>query len=116
MNKKVCENKDFSNTIMHSEDFKMLEFIRYQKSNKEPFIIYGDLECLIEKTDGCENNPENWSTTKVGEYIPLCFSMSTTSSFKITEIKHDVYRGKDWMKKFCESLREHTIKIIIINF
>ena len=26
--------------------------------------------------------------------------------------KHDVYKGKDCMKKFCESLREHAIKII----
>ena len=28
------------------------------------------------------------------------------------ENKHDVYKGKDCMKKFCESLREHAIKII----
>ena len=25
---------------------------------------------------------------------------------------HGVYRDKDCMKKFCESLREHAIKII----
>ena len=29
--------------------------------------------------------------------------------------RHDVYRGKDCIKKFCESLREHAmIKIITI--
>ena len=28
------------------------------------------------------------------------------------ENKHGVYRGKDCMKKFCESLREHALKII----
>ena len=32
--------------------------------------------------------------------------MSATSSFKSTENNHDLYRGKDCMKKFCESLRE----------
>ena len=37
--------------------------------------------------------------------------MSTISSFKSIENKHDVYRGKDCMKKFCESLREHVMKI-----
>ena len=47
-----------------------------------PFIIYAHLECLIEKMDGCENNPEIPSTTKVSEHIPLGFSMSTISSFK----------------------------------
>ena len=38
--------------------------------------------------------------------------MSTISSFRSIENKQDVFRGKDCMKKFCESLREHTVKII----
>ena len=97
---------------MSSEDTKILESNQYQKSDKEPFVIYADLECLIEKIDGCKKNPENSFTIKVGEHIPSGFSMSTISSFKIIENKHDVYRGKDCMKKFCKSLREHTMKII----
>ena len=28
------------------------------------------------------------------------------------ENKHDAYRGKDYMKKLCESFREHAMKII----
>ena len=38
--------------------------------------------------------------------------MPTISSFKDIENKHDVCKGKDYMKKFCESLREHAMKII----
>ena len=38
--------------------------------------------------------------------------MSARSSFKSIENKHDVYKSKDCMKRFCESLREHTINII----
>ena len=38
--------------------------------------------------------------------------MSTISSFKSTAGKYDIYRGKDFMKKFCESLRDHAMKII----
>ena len=38
--------------------------------------------------------------------------MSAIFSFRSTENKHDVYRGKDCMKKFCEFLSEHTMKII----
>ena len=67
---------------MLSEDTKILEFNQYQKSDKAPFIIYADLECLIEKIDECKNIPENSSTTKAGEHIPSGFSMSTISSFK----------------------------------
>ena len=75
------------------------------------FIIYAHFEYLIKKTDGCKNNSENSSTTKVGEYTPSGLSTSTVLSFK-TENNHDVCRGKDCMKKFYESLREHGMKII----
>ena len=91
---------------------KLLEFNQYQKSEKAPFIIYADLECIIEKTDGCKNNPENSSTTKVSEHIPSAFSISTKSSFNSIENKHDVCRGNDYTKKFCKFLREHAMKII----
>ena len=91
--KKLCENKDFCD-------------------DKAPFIIYADLECIIQKIDGFKNNPENSSTKEVSKHIPSGFSMSTISSFKSIENKHGVYRGKDCMKKFCEFLREHAMKTI----
>ena len=40
------------------------------------------------------------------------FQYLTISSFRSMEDKHDKYRGKDFMKKFCEFLREHAMKII----
>ena len=40
--------------------------------------------------DGCENNPQNSLTTKVGERIPSGFPMFTIVSFKSIEHKHDV--------------------------
>ena len=42
--------------------------------------------------------------------------MSTISYFKNMENKHDIHRGKDFMKKFCESLREHAMKIINFKY
>ena len=59
------------------------------KSNKAPFIIYAELEFLIKKTEGCKNNPENSTATKVGECMPSDFSMSTISAFKSIQNKHD---------------------------
>ena len=49
---------------MVSGKAKILEFNQYQKSDKAPFVIHADLECFVEKIDGCKNNPENSSTTK----------------------------------------------------
>ena len=62
---------------MPFENTKILECNKCKKSDKEPFIIYADLERLIEKTDGCKNNFENPFTAKVGKYVPLYFSVST---------------------------------------
>ena len=39
---------------MPSEDTKILEINQYQKFDKAPVI-----KCLIEKIDGCKNNPQN---------------------------------------------------------
>ena len=73
---------------MPSEDTKILEFNQYQKSDKAPFIIHRDIECISEKNNGYKNNPENSSTTKVCKHIPSGFSMSTIFSFRNIENNH----------------------------
>ena len=77
-----------------------------------PYIIYADIKSLIRKIDGCANNPEKSSSTKIGEHIPSEYAMSTMWGFDHIEDKHTLYHGKDCMKKFCTSLREHAKNII----
>ena len=91
---------------MPSKDTKILECNKYQKFDKASFIIYADLECIMEKIAGCKNNPGNSYTTKVSKHIPSGFSIYTISSSRSIENKHDEYRVKDCMKRFCEFLRE----------
>ena len=62
------------------------------------------------------SSPKKFIHKNVGEHIPSGFSMSTISSFKTTEDKHDECRGKDCMKKFCQSLREYAMKIIDFKY
>ena len=81
--KKVYENEDFCNVIMPPKGTKILEVNQYKISDKAPFIVYADLECIIEKIDGYKNNPENSSTTKASKYIPSGFSIS----MMYTEVK-----------------------------
>ena len=75
-------------------------------------MFYVDIESLIRKNGWSANNLENSSTTKVGEYIPSRYSMSLIWAFYHIEYKHTLYRGKDYMKKFCTSLREHAKNVI----
>ena len=97
--------------MIPSDDTKILAFNQYQKSNKITFIIYGDLKSLIKKVNGCKNNPEKSSTRKISEHIPCGYSISTIWTLDGVENEHNVYRCKDWIKKFCQFLSEHAIKI-----
>ena len=82
------------------------------KSDKQPFISYADLQCIIEKIEECKKNPENLSAKNLSKHIASGFSMYTISSFRRMGNKQDICRGKDCKKTFCESLREHAMKII----
>ena len=50
---------------MPKEDNKKPKYNHGEKSMKVPFIIYADLESLLEKMSTCHNNPKNSSTTKI---------------------------------------------------
>ena len=54
---------------MSSEKDSILEFNQYMKSDKMSYIIYADIESLIEKIDEYANNPENSSTAEICEHI-----------------------------------------------
>ena len=68
---------------MPFENTKILKFNKYQIYDKAPCIIYADLECITEKIEGCKNNLENSSTTKLSKHIPSWFLMSTISSLEV---------------------------------
>ena len=79
---------------------------------KAPFIIYADLECLLEKMSTCINNPNESSTTKINKHTPSGYSIFTSYSFDESRNKLNYYRGKDCMNKFCKDLKEHATRII----
>ena len=65
------------------------------------FIIYADLESLLEKMNTCHNNPEKSSTTKINKHTPSGYLLFTHCSFDRTKNKLDYYSGKSCMKNFC---------------
>ena len=46
---------------MPNENNKILKYNPGEKSLKIPFIIYADLECLLQKINTCKNNLEKSS-------------------------------------------------------
>ena len=100
------------NVEMPNEDNKIIKYNQGEKSVKSPFIIYADLECLLEKISTCYNNPEESSTTEINKHTPFGYSLFTYCSFDKTKNKLDYYRGDNCMEKFCKDLRDHATKII----
>ena len=97
---------------MPNEDNKIIKYNQGEKSIKSPFIIYADLESLLQKISTCYNNPEESSTTEINKHTTSGYSLFTHCSFDKTKNKLDYCRGEDCMKKFCKDLREHATKII----
>ena len=112
LHKKICENHDYCQVETPAKGNNIIKYNHGEKSMKVPFVIYADLECLLKKMSTCINNPNESSTTKINKHIPSCYSIFTSCSFDESKNKLNYYRGKDCMKKFCEDLREHAIKII----
>ena len=65
MHGNVCENHDYCYVEMPKENNKVLKYNHGEKSMEVPFIIYADLECLLEKMNTCHNNPQKSSATKI---------------------------------------------------
>ena len=110
--KKIFENHDYCNVEMPTKDNNIIKYNQGEKSIKLPFVVYADLECLLEKMSTCKNNPNESSTTEINKHVPSGYSLFTHCSFDKTKNKLDYYRDKDCMKKFCKDLREHATKII----
>ena len=111
-NKKICENHDYCHVEMPIKENNTIKYNHGEKSMKFPFVIYADLECLLEKISTCMNNPNKSSTTKINKHTPSGYSIFTHCSFDESKNKLDYYRGDDCIKKFCKDLRAHATKII----
>ena len=68
--KKICENHDYCHVEMPTKDNNIIKYNHGEKSMKLPFVIYADLECLLEKMRTCQNNSNKLSTTKINKHTP----------------------------------------------
>ena len=96
---------------MPDVDNNILQSKRGKKSLKNAFVIYANLECLLLKTNTCNNNPNKSYTTAKALHKPSGYSLLTSCSFDKSENKQTYYRGRDCVKRFCADLKEHVTRI-----
>ena len=97
---------------MSTKSNNTIKYNHGEKSMKLPFVIYADLECLLEKMNTCINNPNESSTTEINKHTPSGYSILTHCYFNVSKNKLNYYRKDDCMNKFCKDLGEHVTKII----
>ena len=107
----LCKDYDYCYIEMLKEE-SILKHNHGEMSMKTPFVIYADMESLLEKIDTCHSNPEKSSTTEINKHKAPGYSIFTHYSFDATKNKHDYCRCEDCMKNFCRDLRKQAIKII----
>ena len=66
----VCENYNHCYVEISKKDNKALKYNPGEKSMKIPFIIYANLESLLEKMNTCHNNPIMSSINKINKHTP----------------------------------------------
>ena len=72
---------------MPNENNKILKHNLREKSMKAPFIIFADLESLLDEMSTCHNNPKKSSTTKINKHASSGYSLFTHCSFDTTNLK-----------------------------
>ena len=97
---------------MPNEDNKILKYNHGEKSLQVTFVMYADLECLIEKIHTCQNNNNNSYTEKKAKHTPSGYSLVTWCSFDESKNEVSYYRGKNCLEMFTKKIREQAMKII----
>ena len=109
---RLCGNNDYCHVEMPTENNNTLKYNHGEKSLKVPFTIYADLECLLIKQQSCQNNLNESYTERKAMHEPCGYSLDLVSSFDSKQNKHNFYRGKDCIKRFCSDLKELGTKVV----
>ena len=102
---RLCDNNDYCHVEMPNKDNKALTYNHREKLLKVPFTIYADLECLLIQEQSCQNNPNESYTERKAKHEPSGYALSLICSVDKIKNQHNVYRGKDCIKKFWKDLK-----------
>ena len=113
IHKEICESNEF---IEMPEKGTFIQFKNHIRSQKIPFVIYVDFECLVEPISGCQPNPEKCFTNQFQKHPPCGFCYHIKCSFDEKLSKTVTYRMKneeteDITKIFVEMIEDDIARI-----
>ncbi|KYN30222.1 hypothetical protein ALC57_00316, partial [Trachymyrmex cornetzi] len=99
--------------ICDRNDNKWLNFNNYNRKERVPFVVYADLECILEKTDGDQEAStltyhHHHQVFSIGYYVRCSYDNSLS--------KYRFRRDPDCVSWFVEELRSlaHSVKKILV--
>ncbi|KAK4885958.1 hypothetical protein RN001_002229 [Aquatica leii] len=84
---------------------KYLSFKNYRYQEKVPFVIYADLECILEKCNDANSNLLNTKSKSYQKHIPFSIAYYLKCSYDNTLSKFCTYRGIDCIDWFVRELK-----------
>ena len=83
-----------------------------EKSLKDPFVIYLDLEYFLLKMLSCQNNHKNFYGERKAKHEPSAWTIFKNCSFEARKNKLHYYRRIDCIIVLSKKLKYHALKII----
>ena len=107
----ICNNHNSCHIEMLKWVEKILKYNPGEKSLKEPYAIYLDLEYLLKKEQSCQNNDDNNNNLEKSYAVRKAkhehsgWAIFTKCSFDKKENNLDYYIGKVCIEKLCKKLK-----------
>ncbi|XP_043288824.1 uncharacterized protein [Venturia canescens] len=89
-----------------AENDKWLEFTNANRKERLPFVVYADLECILEKTSAEErekNKSQHHRVFSVGYYVKCSYDDSLSG--------YHERRGEDCVEWFVEELKQLALRV-----
>ncbi|XP_060847730.1 LOW QUALITY PROTEIN: uncharacterized protein LOC132931392 [Rhopalosiphum padi] len=126
--KQMCDKNELGRPIMFEEgkDDEFIYFKSYKKTNRIPFVIYADFECILNPKQTIELNKSSKKSkvskthiTHLHEIMSYAFYVKVDYDSITEKLLHQfkiptkiiMYRGKDAAKKFMENMIDIGKKI-----
>ncbi|GFW75952.1 uncharacterized protein TNCV_3247171 [Trichonephila clavipes] len=99
---------------MATQEEKWLEFSNHKFKLPVPYVIYADLECILEKINSCEQDPKISSTESIAKHVPCGFAYVIVGPDGTMVKPPTVFRGKNAIDQFLTKLLDEEKSILDI--
>ena len=102
-----CEDKETIKVEMPSKG-STIEFYDGQTQFKVSFMMYADLEAILEPMQGSIPDAKGPCTKHISQHIPSGWCVYSKFAYGNVQNQLRLYRGKDCVEKFCDYIKEEA--------